>query len=298
MDPKAALALLVIPLLLASLLSGVHIVKADSTGAMLFAGGVTVYSPVNATYDSNFLTLNLTCGCGAGLQFSLNFTIDGAYEGTIPLMYNDTPGFQLIATETGTVQLPELSSGSHCLTIYEQATLNDYHGANPPGEPFQPTSPGSADYVASWVDPIYFSIDSSAVAQNTTPQSANSSPPTITNLSIENKTYTTPDLLLNFTVNENTSKVAYSLDGKDNVTIAGNTTLTGLSVGAHSLTVYAWNDNGNVGASQTVNFGVASVEPSASGSSAPFPTAVVVGLIASVAVFIGCFLACFKKRKR
>ena len=298
MNPKTALALLAIPLLLASLLMGVHMVKADSNGAMLFAGGVTVYSPVNATYDSNFLTLNLTCGCGAGLQFSLNYTIDGAYEGAIPLTCSGSPGFQMIVTETGTAQLPELSAGSHCLTIHERAALNDYHGANPPDAPFKPTSPGSADYVASWVDSIYFSIDSSAAVQTSTLQPAASSPPTITNLSIENKTYTTRDLRLNFTVNENTSKVAYSLDGENNATIAGNTTLTGLSVGAHNLTIYAWNDDGNVGASQTVNFAVASMASSASGSSAPFPTAVVVGLIASVAVFIGCFLACFKKRKR
>jgi hypothetical protein len=297
MNPKTAPALLIIPLLLASLPLCVHIVKADSTGAISFAGGVTVYSPVNATYDSNLLTLNLTCGCGAGLQFSLNYTIDAAYEGAIPLVYNGTAGFSLIATKTGTLQLPELSAGSHRLTIYEQATLDDYHGSNPPGAPFQPTSPGSADYVASWVDQVYFTMDSSAVAQTATPQSTNPSPPTITNLSIENKTYTTPDLPLNFTVNEKTSKVAYSLDGKNNVTITGNTTLTGLSVGAHNLTVYAWSDNGNF-ASQTVNFAVANMASSASESSARFPTAMVVGLIASVAVFIGCFLACFKKRKR
>ena len=296
MNPKTALVLLVIPLLLASLLLGVHMVKANSAGAMLFAGGVTVYSPVNATYDSNFLTLNLTCGCGAGLQISLNYTIDGAYEGAIPLVYNGTSGFQLIAIETGTVQLPELSAGSHCLTIYEQATLNDYHGANPPGSPFQSTSTGGADYVASWVDPIYFSIDSSSFTPTSTLQPALSSTPAITNLSIENKTYTTPDLPLNFNVNENTSKVAYSLDGKNNVTIAGNTTLTGLSVGAHNLTVYAWNNNGSV-ASQTVNFAVASLTSSASGFSAPSPNAALVGLMASVAVFVGCCLACFKKRK-
>jgi hypothetical protein len=298
MNPKTAVVLLVIPLLLASLISGVHMVRADSTGGMLFAGGITVYSPVNATYDSNFLTLNLTCGCGAGLQFSLNYAIDGAYEGAIPLMYSGTPGFQLIVTENGTVQLPELSAGSHCLTIYEQATLNDYHGANPPGAPFQPISLGSADYVASWVDPVYFSINSSAVAQTSTQQPALSSPPTIMNLSIENKTYTMPDLPLIFTVNGSTSKVAYSLDGKNNVTVAGNTTLTRLSVGAHNLTIYAWNDNGSVSASQTVDFAVASMASSASGSSAPFQMAVVAGLIASVAVFVGCCLACFKKRKR
>ena len=61
---------------------------------------------------------------------------------------------------TGLVQLPELPFGFHCLTVYEEAYLYDYHGASPPGPPFEQTAPGSADFVASWTDKVYFAIDS------------------------------------------------------------------------------------------------------------------------------------------
>jgi hypothetical protein len=297
---KTALAALVISMLLASLAVGVHSVKADSSDAISFPGGVTIYSPVNETYDSNFLTLNVGFGWGAGLNCSLSYSIDGSYEAPIPLMLNNSnsspPHFEMISLATGTVQLPELSEGSHRLTVYEKAYLGDYYGANPPGAPFEPTSPGSADYVASWVDTVDFSISSIAVAQTPTPQPTASSAPTITNLSIENKTYVTTDIPLIFIVNENTSKFAYSLDGKGNTTIAGNATLTGLPIGEHNITIYAWNDAGSIGASQTVNFAVATAASGASQSPEPSPTALVIASIAAVAVFIGGCLVCFKKK--
>ena len=193
----------------------------------------------------------------------------------------------MINLATGLVQLPELSKGSHRLTIYVECYLCDYHGANPPGAPFKPTTPNGSDYVASWVDTVDFAIASSVVA-----------PPSVSILSIENKTYNATDIPLNFTVNENISKAAYSLDGKDNVTIAGNTTLTGLSVGAHNLTVYAWNDAGNIGASQMVNFAVANMTSATLQPSELFPTALVIASIVTVAVVGVGLLVYFKKRKR
>jgi parallel beta-helix repeat protein len=59
----------------------------------------------------------------------------------------------------GLVTLPELSEGSHRLTVYVLCGIYDYHGANPLGAPFKPTSPGSTDYVASWDHTLYFTID-------------------------------------------------------------------------------------------------------------------------------------------
>ena len=81
-------------------------------------------------------------------------------------------------------------------------------------------------------------------------------PPKVSVLSLENKTYYTSDLPLNFTVSEPVSQIAYSLDGRVNVTIPGNTTLTGLSNGVHNVTVYAWDVAGNAGASETIHFNV------------------------------------------
>ncbi len=79
-------------------------------------------------------------------------------------------------------------------------------------------------------------------------------PPTISIVSPENKTYPVEDVPLTFTVSESTSWIGYSFDGQANITIAGNTTLTGLSDGMHSLIVYASDIAGNVGYSDMVYF--------------------------------------------
>lgn len=81
-------------------------------------------------------------------------------------------------------------------------------------------------------------------------------PPTITTLSPQNMTYTTASIALTFTVNEQTCWIGYSLDDQENVTIATNTTLTGLSEGTHSIIVYANDTSGNTGSSDTVYFTV------------------------------------------
>ncbi|MBT0159085.1 hypothetical protein G4O51_03775 [Candidatus Bathyarchaeota archaeon A05DMB-2] len=104
-------------------------------------------------------------------------------------------------------------------------------------------------------------------------------PPKISILSLGNKTYSAPNVELDFAVNEPISEVAYSLDGKENVTIAGNTTLTGLSNGAHNVTVYAWDAAGNTGASETIQFNVEAPEP--------FPTTLVATVSAASVAIIG-----------
>ena len=81
-------------------------------------------------------------------------------------------------------------------------------------------------------------------------------PPTITILSPQNKTYSSSSVPLTFTVNEETSWIGYSLDDKPNATITENTTITGLSNGQHTIIVYANDTSGNMGASEKVYFTV------------------------------------------
>ena len=76
-------------------------------------------------------------------------------------------------------------------------------------------------------------------------------PPTISILSPQNTTYFTTNVPLTFTVNETTNWTGYSLDGQANVTITGNTTLTGLPNGVHLLRVYANDTCGNIGLDHT-----------------------------------------------
>jgi len=81
--------------------------------------------------------------------------------------------------------------------------------------------------------------------------------------------------------------MGYSLDGQDNVTINGNTTLDGLANGLHNVTVYARDELENTGTSETITFTV----------DAPFPTALVAASTASIAIIGVGVLVYFKKRK-
>jgi hypothetical protein len=113
--------------------------------------------------------------------------------------------------------------------------------------------------------------------------------PSIAVLSPENKTYHTTDVPLNFTVNEPVSWMSYSLDSQANVTITGNVTLTGLSEGAHNLTVYAQDIAGNIGASETIHFSITQQPES-------FPTIWIVAAAAAIIVVIAVAIVILKKR--
>ena len=73
-------------------------------------------------------------------------------------------------------------------------------------------------------------------------------------MSPQNTTYNTNFIQLNYLVNEPTAWVGYSLDGADNITLHGNTTLY-LTDGEYCLTVYANDTAGNINSS-TVCFTV------------------------------------------
>ena len=153
---KFVLILLIFSFLIS--IETVEIAIAEPTDYVRYSSGVTLFSPLNITYSSNIRYLNLTFDQGAGIVCSLNYSIDGDYKGPIHLVTEDT-GFHIIYKMTGLVALPELSEGSHCLTIDVLCGLYDYHGANPPSAPFQPTSPGSSDYIATWTHTIFFTIN-------------------------------------------------------------------------------------------------------------------------------------------
>ena len=117
--------------------------------------------------------------------------------------------------------------------------------------------------------------------------SYDSTAPAIAVLSPENKTYYSTNVTLALAVNEPTSEIRYCLDGA-NVTVAGNTTLTGLSYGAHNLTVYVWDAAGNIGVSETITFTLTE----------PFPAVHVAAVsVALIAVLGVALLLYFKKRK-
>jgi len=92
--------------------------------------------------------------------------------------------------------------------------------------------------------------------------------PTISTVSPQNKIYALNQVPLTFTVNVLTAWMGYSLDSQANVTVSGNTTLTGLSDGTHSLKIYAGNIDDlykrNMGSSSLVHFTIDTTPPSIS----------------------------------
>jgi hypothetical protein len=103
-----------------------------------------------------------------------------------------------------------------------------------------------------------------ATVEQYTPFGYGTVPPQVTVVSSETLNTTASQVSLNFTINRPVDWMGYSLDGKDNITINGNTTITGLSTGLHNITVYAKDANENVGASETINFTITKSSPTVS----------------------------------
>jgi hypothetical protein len=114
-------------------------------------------------------------------------------------------------------------------------------------------------------------------------------PPRISVVSPVYRVYNESDVPLTFVIYEASSLMSYSLDGQDNVTVAGNATLSGLPNGSHNLTLYVTDKSGNIGASDIIYFSVEVPEP--------FPTTLVVASVITVAVVGIGMLVYFKKRK-
>jgi hypothetical protein len=118
---------------------------------------------------------------------------------------------------------------------------------------------------------VYFSVDSL--------------PPAITMIMPLNQSYGSTDLQLTFSLNQNHTSMAYSLDGQANVTIVGNVTLAALSNGSHHITIYVVGEYG-IANSKTVYFNIA-----------PFPTLTIVGISASVIIVLASAYLLMPKRK-
>lgn len=86
-------------------------------------------------------------------------------------------------------------------------------------------------------------------------------PPTISIESPQNTTYSMDSVPLAFQVTEQTQWVGYSLDQQDNTTLSGNTTISSLSDGIHTLTLCGNDTIGNMGLSETVYFTIDTTPP-------------------------------------
>ena len=112
---------------------------------------------------------------------------------------------------------------------------------------------------------------------------------------LQNTTFETSSVPLNFTVDHPVTEMAYCLDGQEPIPISGNTTLTDLANGQHNATVYATDEFGYTGVSDMLFFNINVTKV----SSPEFP--VVPFIAASAIVIVSAVtgvMVYFKKRKR
>ena len=238
--------------------------------------GIWIFSPTNTTYNQDTLLLNVTAKRYINPTYydtQLKYSINGGENTSIfttPVFVQKPPSGILgdIASYTlfsGTSILPKLPQGTYNLTVYA-----DYIRK----EGVDPKWPNMHD-----IQSIIFTIN-------------NGIPPTITLLpytaTLENGY---DNFTLNYVVDKPVNWIGYSFDGQNNVTIEGNFTLTKLTYGLHNVTVYAKDQLGNVGTSETAHFNA--IDPE---QTQPWPFGVV-GVVAVVAFLVGVFSISYRKSR-
>ncbi|MCL5948909.1 MAG: hypothetical protein M1490_00325 [Candidatus Bathyarchaeota archaeon] len=299
---RKIIALVVIVLLLSFLISeiaGMQLVSANPNLLTSWPGGtvppdnstkpptVIIHSEQNANYSSPIISIPIQATVGESttaswtrikevyyaVDWQTNYT--SVYKFT-PVSWNMSepipenfftppPSITQLSTNLNLTDIPE---GKHTLTVYavedggysvrKESQLSIY-GYVTIGYGFQTNSSSTLSFTVDTVSPSIW-------------------------LSIENSTYYSSEVSLSFKVDESLSQLSYSLDNQSNVTLSGNTTLTGLTYGRHNIIVYGTDTFGNVDV-QTVTFDVAQ----------PFPTTLV---IIAVVVVCSSVLALYGINKR
>lgn len=268
---RKLLAAAFIALFISSMLAGSQFigkVKAETLGPVdmsHYSGkGINIASPRNETYNASSIMLSFT----GEAYYSVNdvgYSLDeGAIERVTKLATIQVPAPEVNIicvriTYMGALFISNLSDGKHSITVYQ-------------GYQFRQHNERYEVYAYSNVN---FTVDTTA--------------PSVSVLSPENKTYNAANVTLNSTVSEPVSQLVYVLDGGENLTIEGDITLADLPNGEHNVTVYATDLAGHVGSSETIIFTIAEPEP--------FPTALVIAA-SGAAIIVGAgLLLYFKKRK-
>jgi hypothetical protein len=279
-EKRALLTIAFVALLMLSAVTGMHFINsatANPVEAYTYTAPpiVTPYSPANNETLSPNVLLNFTItrpDHGWLISFKKStseefknvlISVDIMLDGEL---YRSIEANSYLSSPFGYFEnLTNLTGGAHSVAIQTDCVGWDLelHGFWERKLPYEASS-----------DSINFTVDATF--------------PAIAVFSVENKTYRTSEVALDFAVNEVVSQISYVLDGQENVTISGNTTLTGLTDGLHSVTVYAKDLVGNTGVSETIYFSV----------DMPFPTTIVIASAIPVAIIGVGLLVYFKKRKK
>ncbi len=87
-----------------------------------------ITSPVNTTYNSNILSLNITGQVirASNIELFMNYSLDG--QESLPFPVIEQPrslNDQYVGIITGTINLQKLSEGSHNITVFGDLKAND-----------------------------------------------------------------------------------------------------------------------------------------------------------------------------
>jgi hypothetical protein len=244
---------------------------------------VLIIAPTNGTsYSSSSLSLTYNASIGnsstASVRFLWNVTFEADWLPKTVTAYEFNADKDPYTTEptltefSKTLNLTGIPEGTHSLMVHaqERGAYEEYDCNGFPSKLYV------TNFFINGSSLVVFTVDLM--------------PPIISVLSVENKTYYTSDVPLTVATDEVLSKIAYSIDGHENVNIAGNTTLANLPLGEHSITVYITDEAGNTGTSETIFFTIE--KPS------PFSPLLIVTVSAALLVTISvALLVYFKKRK-
>jgi hypothetical protein len=217
---------------------------------------ISVISPANQTYENEVLIhLNITAVNQHQWVNHVTYILDKqehvVYSGGIKCV-------------NWSKVLAGLSEGPHILKV-TASVKSSYFTSTSGGNPYYRTYGASSDIINFTV--VY--------------------PPEISIVSLENRTFNTNGISLNFIVNEPVSKIEYCLDGKERIVIDGNLTLTGLPDGLHNVTVYATDVDGFVGVSEAAYFEIEA-----------FPISLVLASVSVVTVIVGLGLLVYLIKRK
>ena len=237
---------------------------------------VNLYLPQNATY-SNAVPVKFEVESdwsGSRVEYVSHIWayVDGdTCENMRLLSYGQT------STNVFSASVAGLEPGGHSMFVVVYATLRSGFFGVYPWAPEYVDSAGVSNVV-------YFSVGLP-------------SPPVVAVSSPEEfGTYNSSSVPLSFWVGMPVSWLGYSLDGGDNVTVFGNTTLSGLGGGEHSVVVYATDAYGQTRGSLVRHFSVV-LNSAGSGLAVPFWWLVGLIVVASTAVVSFGLVAYFLRRK-
>ena len=262
---RTALTSLIMALLF-SAIAGAMLVKV-ATANFLPAPAIIIYSPAPLISTNTSIPLNIGVNIlkNSPKIVHILYSVDGNSNVTLSnLTRTDNVWFDpdKVGSEFRTTSiLDNLAEGNHTLKVYSQDAAGKEMSSS-----------------------VKFTINTHYKY------------PEIVLLSPQNTTYASAEVPLTYTCDRQIWSADYILEGEGgHMALSGNTTLTGLSNGTHTITVYVFTTEREQANSQTVHF---TVSPEKQLQPEPFPPILVVASIVSVAVIVATgLLVYFKKRK-